>query len=442
MGKYYESEILELKEKYTDVICREIVSFLNADGGTLIIGVKDDGSVVGVTNIDETMRKISDVITTQIEPNPQDEIRSELKFENEKTLIFVNISKGSKNIYCQKKYGFSSAGCTIRVGTTCREMTPEQIKIRYEMNFIDTEYMLKKKSGYADLSFRNLKIYYTERGYHLENASFEANLNLKNTDGDYNLLAELLSDRNNIPFIFVKFQGTDKSAISERNDYGYGCLLTTYEKIKSRLQAENICVSDTTVRPREDIYLFDFDCVNEAVLNALVHNDWTITEPQISMFSDRIEILSHGGLPRGMSEKQFYEGISKPRNATLMRIFLTMGLTEHTGHGIPTIISKYGKDVFEIDDNYIRCVIPFEQSVMSEYSKNVGINVGLNDRLTKTEKAILTYLIENNDYTADELASRIHVTRRTIERSISGLQKKGKIERIGSKRNGKWSVIK
>lgn len=446
MGKYFESEVLELKEKYTDVICREIVSFLNADGGTLIIGVKDDGSVVGVTNIDETMRKISDVITTQIEPNPQDEIRSELKFENEKTLIFVNISKGSKNIYCQKKYGFSSAGCTIRVGTTCREMTPEQIKIRYEMNFIDTEYMLKKKSGYADLSFRNLKIYYTERGYHLDNASFEANLNLKNTDGDYNLLAELLSDRNNIPFIFVKFQGTDKSAISERNDYGYGCLLTTYEKIKSRLQAENICVSDTTVRPREDIYLFDFDCVNEAVLNALVHNDWTITEPQISMFSDRIEILSHGGLPRGMSEKQFYEGISKPRNATLMRIFLTMGLTEHTGHGIPTIISKYGKDVFEIDDNYIRCVIPFEQSVMSEYSKNVGINVGinvgLNDRLTKTEKAILTYLIENNDYTADELASRIHVTRRTIERSISGLQKKGKIERIGSKRNGKWSVIK
>lgn len=446
MNRYFESEILELKEKYTDVICREIVSFLNAEGGTIIIGVKDNGTVVGVDKIDETMRKISDVITTQIEPNPQDEIRSELKFENEKTLVFINITKGSRNLYCQKKYGFSSAGCVIRVGTTCREMTPEQIRIRYEQNFIDTEYMLKKKAGYADISFRNLKIYYTEKGYHLDNTSFEANLNLRNPDGEYNLLAELLSDRNNIPFIFVKFQGTDKASISERNDYGYGCLLTTYEKIKSRLQAENICVSDTTVRPRTDTYLFDFDCVNEAVLNALVHNDWTITEPQISMFSNRIEILSHGGLPRGMSEKQFFEGISKPRNATLMRIFLTMGLTEHTGHGIPTIISKYGKSVFEIDDNYIKCVIPFEQSVMSEYAKNVGINVGinvgLNDRLTKTEQTILTLLIENNDYNADELASKIHVTRRTIERSISGLQKKGKIERIGSKRNGKWSVIK
>ena len=263
MNKYIESETLELKERYTDVICKEIVSFLNSSGGTIIIGVKDDGTVLGVTNIDETLRKISDVITTQIEPNPQDEIRSELKFESGKTLIFLNIPKGNKNIYCQKKYGFSASGCTIRVGTTCREMTSEQIRIRYEQNFIDTEYMLKKRSGLASLSFRELKIYYSEKGYHLEDDSFEANLNLRNANGEYNLLAELLADKNNIPFIFVKFQGVDKSSISERNNYGYGCILTSYEKVKNRLQAENICVSDTTVRPRKDVYLFDYDCVNE-----------------------------------------------------------------------------------------------------------------------------------------------------------------------------------
>ena len=102
----------------------------------------------------------------------------------------------------------------------------------------------------------------------------------------------------------------------------------------------------TAIRPRKDTYLFDYNCVNEAVLNAFVHNDWTITEPQISMFDNRLEILSHGGLPSGMTEKQFFEGISKPRNATLMRIFLSMGITEHTGHGIPTIIKKYGEEVY------------------------------------------------------------------------------------------------
>lgn len=271
MPKYIESEILKLKEKYTDVICKEIVSFLNASGGTIIIGVKDDGTVVGVDKIDETFKKISDIITTQIEPNPQDEVNSEIRFEEGKTLIVVNVSKGIKHIYCQKKYGFSSAGCSIRVGTTCREMTPEQIRVRYENKFIDSEYMLKKGASQIDLSFKELKIYYNEKDYHLDDKTFEANLNLRNQNGEYNLLAELLADRNNIPLIFVKFKGNNKAAISERSDYGYRCIITSYEKIKNRLQAENVCISDTTVRPRKDTYLFDYDCVNEAVLNALVH---------------------------------------------------------------------------------------------------------------------------------------------------------------------------
>ena len=129
MLKYIESESLELKEKYSNTICKEIVSYLNASGGIIVIGVKDDGIIVGVEKIDETFKKISDIITTQIEPNPQDEVNSELRFEDGKTLIVINVSKGIKHIYCQKKYGFSSAGCTIRVGTTCREMTPEQIRI-------------------------------------------------------------------------------------------------------------------------------------------------------------------------------------------------------------------------------------------------------------------------------------------------------------------------
>ena len=443
MSQYIESETLELKEKYTDTIAKEIVSFLNSDGGKILIGVKDNGIVIGVDKIDEVLRKISDIITSQIEPNPQDEISSELKFDEGKTLIVIHINKGRNHIYCQKKYGFSSAGCTIRIGTTCKEMTPEQIKIRYEKKFIDNEYMLKKKANSSSLSFRELKIYYSEKNYHLEDKSFETNLNLRNEAGEYNLLAELLSDKNNIPFIFVKFQGNNKASISERSDYGYGCILTTYGKIKNRLQAENICISDTTVRPRKDTYLFDFDCVNEAILNALVHNDWTITEPQISMFNDRLDILSHGGLPNGMTKEQFFFFFFKPRNATLMRIFLNMGLTEHTGHGIPTIVEKYGKDVFQIESNYIRCTIPFEKEIIDQIAnKNVGLNVGLNVALNKTEKKVIELLIENPSITSVELAEIIGVTKRTIERTFKSLQEKKMIERIGSKRDGNWIVVR
>lgn len=198
------------------------------------------------------------------------------------------------------------------------------------------------------------------------------------------------------------------------------------------MQAENICISDTTARPRKDTYLFDYDCVNEAILNALVHNDWTITEPQISMFHDRLDILSHGGLLSGMTKEQFFDGISKPRNVTLMRIFLNMGLTEHTGHGIPTIVEKYGTEV-------IRCIIPFEKEVIDQIdSKNVGLNVGLN----KTEKKVIEILIENPSVTFVELAETIEVTKRTIERTFKSLQEKKMIERIGSKRDGNWIVVR
>ena len=203
------------------------------------------------------------------------------------------------------------------------------------------------------------------------------------------------------------------------------------------MSAENICVSDTTVRPRKDMYLFDYDAVNEAVLNALVHNDWTVTEPQISLFSDRMEILSHGGLPSGMSTEDFYEGISHPRNSTLMRVFLNMGLTEQTGHGVPTIIKKYGKEAFEITDNYIKCRIPYDEKVLEMSKRNVGINVGIN----KTEKAVIGILISDPKKTAEEMAVEVGVTKRTIERALVNLKKKGLIERIGSNKSGNWSII-
>ncbi|HOT31830.1 MAG TPA: ATP-binding protein [Petrotogaceae bacterium] len=159
----------------------------------------------------------------------------------------------------------------------------------------------------------------------------------------------------------------------------------------------------------------------------------------MSIFHDRLEILSHGGLPSGMTKEQFFDGISKPRNATLMRIFLNMGLTEHTGHGIPTIVQKYGTEVFEIESNYIRCTIPFEKEVMNQIdNKNVGLNVGLN----KTEKKVIELLIENPSITSVELAEKIGVTKRTIERTFKSLQEKKMIERIGSKRDGNWIVVR
>lgn len=188
----------------------------------------------------------------------------------------------------------------------------------------------------------------------------------------------------------------------------------------------------------KDTYLFDFDCVNEAIVNAIVHNDWSITEPLVSFFSNRIEILSHGGLPHNQTIENFLEGISIPRNEKLMRIFLNMGIVEHTGHGIPTIIKRYGRQAFEIKDNYIKVIIPFDEKVLEQ--QNVGLNVGLN--LTHSEDEVIKILLENPNSTAESISNELSLSKRTIERILSSLQVKGVIERIGSKKMGRWKVIK
>lgn len=138
-----------------------------------------------------------------------------------------------------------------------------------------------------------------------------------------------------------------------------------------------------------------------------------------------------------MTVKQFFDGISRPRNVTLMRIFLSMGLTEHTGHGVPTIIEKYGKDVFEIDDSYIKCVIPYDKDVVTHLNKNVGLNVGLNN----TERRVLELLAGNSKLTSVDLSEKINVTKRTVERAFLSLQKKDLLKREGTKRDGKWIVL-
>ncbi len=439
---FIESNKIELKSKYTDQIVKEIVAFINADGGKIYIGINDDGTVCGAQKIDETLRSISDIITTQIEPNAIDSVKTELEIIEGLPVIVINVKKGISPLYCIKKYGFSSSGCMIRIGSSCREMSELQIKERYKMRFFDDDIIVSSPTNLKTLSFFTLKNSYLEMGYKLNDDTFETNLKLVNNNGDYNVMAELLSDNNRYSLIFVKFSGINKASISQRSDYGNKSIIFGFKQMMNRISSENICISNTTVRPRIDTYLFDYDSVNEAIVNAIVHNDWSIAEPQISFFKDRIEILSHGGLPHTLSLEDFYRGISKPRNIRLMKIFSDLDIVDHTGHGVPIIIEKYGRGAFEISDNHIIVTIPFDLEVMK--SINVGVNVGVNVdvNINKNERQIIELILNDPTLTAEKISIKINKTKRTAERYLKTLQEKGYIERNGSDKNGYWKVLK
>ena len=437
---FFETGDVELKEKFNDKFVKETVAFLNTSGGKIIIGVNDKGEAVGVDNIDETLRRIADVISDQIEPSAADMVDTKIITENGKLLISVSVDKGIKPLYCIKKYGYSSSGCLLRVGTACRSMTEEQIATRYRQRFILNDLIVEAPTNLPALSFRSLKQYYVDKGYRLNEDSFETNLYLVTSDGRYNLMGELLSDNNRYSLIFVKFNGKNKAAISQRTDFGKRSLVFAYEQLMNRISSENICVSDTSVRPRKDTYLYDFDSVNEAVINAIVHNDWTISEPQISFYSDRMEIISHGGLPNNLTKEEFFRGISRPRNLKLMKIFSDLDIVEHTGHGIPAITEKYGTGVFDITDNYIMVTIPFNEDVVK--AGNVGLNVGINVGLKPVDEKILEAILRNPKVLQNEIAVEIGKSVKTVERHLYALAEKGYIIRQGSKKTGQWKVIK
>ncbi len=432
----YESNKIEFKVKFTDQLVKELVAFLNTNGGQIFIGINDRGEVIGANEIDRTLRSISDVISSQIDPSPLELINCEIKTMEGLPVIVINVKRGITPIYCIKKYRFSSLGCPIIVGSTCKEMSQEQINNRYKIRFFNDDLLVNSPTNLRELSFLTLKNYYSNMEYKLNDNTFETNLKLINDKGQYNMTAELLSDNSRFSFIFVKFEGENKASLSQRSNYGNKSILFAYEQMMNRIASENIYISDTTIRPRQDKYLFDYDSVNEAVVNAIVHNDWSISEPQISFFSNRLEILSHGSLPNNLSIDEFFAGISKPRNLALMKIFSDLDIVDHTGHGIPTIVEHYEKEVFNIQSTYILVSIPFDKKVLNK--TNVGVNVGVN----VVEKMILAELLNNPTLTADKLSLIIKKSKRTIERYLKALQEKGYIERSGSDKTGVWKIIK
>lgn len=322
-------------------------------------------------------------------------------------------------------------------------MTLEMIKQKFEASLSYNDAMIRRESYYQDITFTKLKMLLIENGYHLDNLTFERNFKLRTNDGQYNYLAELLADSNSIPFIFAKFKGKYKASFSERSDYGNQCIVLAYEKMKERLKLENICKTITNPRPRKDIFLYDMDAVNEALVNAIIHNDYRVTDPQVAFFDDRMEITSHGGLPNGLTKEEFFSGVSRPRNEQLMDIFSRLGIVEHTGHGIPTIVEKYGKDAFEISNSFIRVVIPFNTEVLLNHGAISGAISGANrEGLDEKERIVLSALEENPNYSGKDLSEKLNIPFRSVQRYVSNLREKGFIERVGSNKSGYWKVIK
>ena len=231
----------------------------------------------------------------------------------------------------------------------------------------------KIKSPNQNLTFEQLKIYY-ESSEKMLNQQFTSNLELLTEEGLYNYVAYLLADTNGISVKVAKYDGLDRVDLIENNEYGYCSLIKATKQVLDKIGVENKTLAKITPKERKETRLWNPVALREAVINAIVHNDYTLeVPPKFEFFDDRIEITSFGSLPQGMTEKEFFEGYSVPRNKELMRVFRDLDLVEHLGSGVPRILRSYGKECFKFTENFLRMIFPATEQVTEQVKDLVKI---------------------------------------------------------------------
>lgn len=352
-------------------------------------------------------------------------------------LLTIPAAKSVPTAFMNERY--------IRIGSSKEKLRkyPEKEAYLFEVLRHGFPTLENTPSVYQNLTFEKLLIYYGAKGVKLNIDTYKKNLSLYTEDGKYNLLAQLLSDNSHIPIRVAIFSGTSKADnMYSVREFGNQCILYSLDDVLRYGDVLNIIQADEKNRivERKDVPLFENDAFREAIINAFVHNKWVAgNEPMITVFSDRIEILSRGSLAPEQTMEGFFAGESIPVNQKLSEIFLQLHISEKTGRGVPRIIQSYGKNAYEFRENSIIVKIPFNWiSVMGNKAGNK-----FNDaELSETKNKILTEIRNNPNITKARLVEILSVGKTTIDKGMSVLKKKGYIERVGSNKTGYWNVIK
>lgn len=427
----------EFKVKITDKFEEEVIAFLNTNGGNIYIGVNDKGDIVGInSNIDLLQRTIKDRIKDNIMPSTLGLYDVVLLEENGKKYIKVVIARGNERPYYIKGMGMNPDSCFMRVGSSIQSMPSDIINNEFSKR---TKNSLKNIiSPKQDLTFSQLKIYYEEKGFKINN-NFLKQLDLYTDDGKYNYVAYLLADNNSVPIRFGKYAGTNAANMIENENFGNCSIIKATKNILNKIEIENKIFTKIEYPERKEIKMYDFAAVREAVVNAIVHNDWSNEySPKFEMFSNKLVISSNGGIQDSITKEEFLEGYSLPKNKELMKVFNDLDLVEQMGTGIIRILQSYDKKSFEFFPNFIRVTFPFKDNNFDKY--NV-VEKG-DKELTEIQKQIVKLMLDMPNITQKELSRLLDVTVRTIERNVRTLILNKIIIRDGSKKTGEWKVIK
>lgn len=414
----HEMRNLEFKETITNTFLKTVSAFSNYDGGVIFFGMDDNGNVKGLSDVRQSCLDIENKINDSISPQPD----YTLEIQND-NMIKLTIKSGDQKPYLYKSKAYKrNDTATIEVDTLeLSRLILEGKNIRFE------ELPCKEQVLTFETLHRKLK-----ESIQIEtfNQDTLKTLNLYDNKNGYNNAAGLLADKNDFPGIDIVKFGENISIIQKRATFDKMSVLDAYDKtievFKDYYQYEVIQGVE-----RKKIEKIPEAAFREAIANALIHRAWDVeSQIRVFMFDDRVEVVAPGGLPSGITEKEYLSGkISVLRNRNLANVFYRLGFVEIFGTGIARIKQLYEESLrkpdFEVTENTIKIMLPV-------YEENMN--------LAEDEKKVYNILSKTMLKSMSEIAPYVSFGKSKTAQLLKDMQKKGVVEVEGRGRGTKYII--
>ena len=411
-----ETRTLEFKESInSNSFLKTISAFANYSNGEIIFGICDDGTIKGIDNPIDACLNLENKINDSIKPIPS----YTLDITKENTIV-LKVFEGTFKPYLYKGKAYKrNDSSTIEVDRLeLNRLVLEGLNQSYE----------EQESTQQDLTFQTLEDELSKKldVEHINTDILRTLGLIKN--GKYNNAAALIADSNHYKGIDVIRFGANINEIMDREILDHISILEMYHRVlnmyKKYYQYEKI---EGSLRISKE--KIPEEAFREALANSLVHRLWDINARiRVSMFEDKIEITSCGGLPREISEKEYLDGqISFLRNPIIGNIFFRLNDIEMFGSGIKRINASYNnfqnKPEFKIYENSITVILPIESNLIS---------------LSEDEKAIVSILKNNLKLSRTQIEDETQFTKYKTIRILNSLIEKSVVQKTGTARNIKY----
>ena len=433
----YESERIEYKSQMIEDLYREVIAFANSNGGVIYIGIDDQGNLTGIDNVDETYTRITNGIRDAIAPDVTMFVRYILQ---DNKVIQIEVGEGSYKPYYLKSKGMKPNGVYVRHGASSVQASPDQIRKMIKES--DGDNFEASRCMEQELTFHAAETAFKQYGVEFSVEKYRA-LGITKNDVFTNL-ALLLSDQCHHTIKVAVFKDEFCTEFRDSKEFG-GSVFKQFEDVVNYLALCNKTVSTIKGLVRTDKQDYPEEVIREALLNALVHRDYSFSGSIIINVNDsKMEFISLGGLLPGLSTEDIRIGISQPRNKKLAEVFHRLRLIESYGTGIRRIFKLYEncpvQPSIEATTNAFRIVLPNMNATDTANEDTPATTGKSTAAITPQVKTVMDYLAKYDEMTDEDLQELLNIKNTRAYQIARQMHENELIDIIGRRASKKYKL--